>query len=348
MNIKPFTQLTKERLYAILGRYGDVRIAVIGDFCLDVYWILDMSASGVSIETNKMTQPVREQQYSLGGAGNVVANLYDLGVGEIHSFGIVGDDPFGHKMLSLLKEKSNCDHVLISGSESWQTLAYCKPYIGDEELQRLDMGHFNRLPDSLAEDLINKLEDEVSAYNVVIINEQVVSGIHTPFFQERLARMVSQHKEKIFMVDGRHIQDTYNEAWLKMNEHEALRMSGKKKGAKDVVTQNELLEAVVTIFKKINHPVVVTRGARGCVICTNDGIVKVPGIRISGKIDPVGAGDSFLAGMTASLACGANLEEAAQMGNLVAAVTIIKIGRTGSATPEEILGIGTSPKYGDE
>lgn len=348
MNIMPLTQLTKERLHAILGRYGNVRIAVIGDFCLDVYWILDMSVSEVSVETSKMTQPVREQRYSLGGAGNIVANLYDLGVGEIHSFGIVGDDPFGHKMLSLLKEKSNCNHVLMSGSESWQTLAYCKPYVGDEELQRLDMGRFNRLPDSLAEDLINRLEDEVSTYNVVIINEQVVGGIHTPFFREKLGRMISQYSDTIFMVDGRHIQDTYKEAWLKMNEHEALRMSGKKKGAKNVITQEELLEAVEVIFKKINHPVVVTRGARGCVICTNDGIVEVPGIRTPGKIDPVGAGDSFLAGMSASLACGAHLEEAVQMGNLVAAVTITKIGRTGSATPEEILEIGSSPNINDE
>jgi rfaE bifunctional protein kinase chain/domain len=348
LNIKPFTQLTKERLYDILGRYRSVRIAVVGDFCLDVYWILDMSASEVSIETDKMTQPVREQRYSLGGAGNVVANLHDLGVGEIYSCGVVGDDPFGHKMLSLLKERSNCDHVLISGSESWQTLAYCKPYIGDEELQRVDMGQFNRLPDALAEDLINKLEDVVSAFDIIIINEQVVSGIHTPFFRERLARMVSQHRDTIFMVDGRHVQDTYNGAWLKMNAHEALRMSGKKRDANDVIAQSEMLEAVEAIFKKINRPVVVTRGARGCVICTNDGIVKVPGIRISGKIDPVGAGDSFLAGMSASLACGADVEEAAQMGNLIAAVTITKIGRTGTATPEEILRIGTSPNTNDE
>ena len=348
MNIQPFTQLSKQRLKDILKLYRDARIAVIGDFCLDVYWMLDMSASERSIETNKKTQPVREQRYTLGGAGNVVANLHDLGVGEIHAFGIVGDDPFGQQMLSLLKEKSNCDNVPISNSDSWQTLTYCKPFIGYEELQRLDFGSFNRLPDSSAEDLLNRLEDDISSFDIVIINEQVVSGVHTPYFQEGLAKRIARHKDTIFIYDGRHMQDTYNDAWLKINDHEALKLSGKAKDTQDVIAQNEVLEAIRILFKKIGHPVVVTRGARGCIICTNEEIIKIPGIRVEGKIDTVGAGDSFLAGMTASLACGSSLEEAAQVGNLASAITITKIGQTGTATPEEILKTGTSPNYIDE
>ena len=152
MNLKRFTQLTKKRLQEILTQMQDVKIAVIGDFCLDVYWILDMSASELSVESNKMTQPIKEQRYSLGGAGNVVANLNEMGVGEIYSFGIVGDDPFGNQMLSLLSDVSNCENLLISNSDSWQTLAYCKPYVDHEELQRIDMGNFNQLPNKLADE----------------------------------------------------------------------------------------------------------------------------------------------------------------------------------------------------
>ena len=348
MICKTFHQLSKERLKTILNLYPNVRIAVIGDFCLDVYWILDMSMSEPSLETRKMTRPVKEQRYSLGGAGNVAANLYELGVVEIHVFGIVGDDPFGHKMLSLLKEKSNCDHLLVSNAKSWQTLAYCKPYIGNEECQRLDMGQFNRLPDTISEELVGRLAAGVSSFDIIIINQQMTSGIHTAFLREQLGNLITQKKGRVFIYDGRQVQDTYRDVWLKLNAHEALRLCGKEKDTTDVVPTDEVIKAIEIIFKRMGRSVVVTLGEQGCVICTDDGIMKIPGIQVMKQIDPVGAGDSFLAGLSASLACGASLEEAAQIGNYVASVTITKMGQTGTATPGEIMEVGASPLYNEE
>ncbi|MBC8183928.1 hypothetical protein H8E88_22775 [candidate division KSB1 bacterium] len=345
MDLKRFTQLTKKRLQEILNQLHNVKIAVIGDFCLDVYWILDMTASELSVETNKMTQPIKQQQYSLGGAGNVVANLCDMGVREIYTFGVVGDDPFGHKMLSLLSDVSNCENVLVSNSEAWQTLAYCKPYVDNEELQRIDMGNFNQLPNKLADDLLNRLRKELSDYDAIIINQQVLSGIHTTYLQKKLAQIVIKYKDSIFIYDGRHVRDRYKKAWLKINDHEALKLCGKETDVPNIVPRNEVLEAIKDIYYRFGKSVIVTRGAQGCVICTNEKIVEIPGIKVLGKIDPVGAGDSFLSGLTASTAAGASLEEAVQVGNFVAAVTISKIGKTGTATSKEILKIGASPKY---
>ena len=305
-----------------------------------------MSASERSVETNKMTQPVKEQRYSLGGAGNVVANLASLGVGEIYTFGVVGADPAGQKMLSIMQElKVNCEHMLISESNSWQTLAYCKPYVGDEELQRIDMGNFNELPDSLAQTLLDQLESSLSVLDLVIVNEQVLSGIHTSYLQDELAKLISDHKDNIFLFDGRNVRNKYNDAWLKINDHEALKLCGKEKDALELVEREEVLEAIDVICARLQSPLVVTRGAHGCVVCSDDGAVEVPGILVEGKIDTVGAGDSFLAGLAASLASGAKLEEAVQLGNFVSAVTIKKIGTTGTATPDEIMNVGENPSY---
>jgi len=53
-------------------------------------------------------------------------------------------------------------------------------------------------------------------------------------------------------------------------------------------------------------------------------------------VDICGAGDSFSAGAAMALkACG-NPLEAAEFGNLVASITIMKNG-TGTASPEEVL-----------
>ncbi|HDL18844.1 MAG TPA: hypothetical protein ENH29_07305, partial [Bacteroidetes bacterium] len=321
-----------------LRRIKNARIAVIGDFCLDVYWLLDISAGEISIETGKRTLPIREQRYSLGGAGNVVANLHDLGVGGIFAFGIVGDDPFGDKMLNLLAEKANCDNMLTGDSPSWQTLTYCKPMLNGEELSRLDVGNFNKLSESLASRLIDNLEHAVERYHVVIINEQVVSGIHTDYLRKGLAEVVKRYKKPVFLLDGRHVQGVYP-AWLKMNDHEALKMCGKQKPVTEEISREEVLAAIEFVYQKQEAPLVVTRGGEGCVVRNADGISLVPGIRVRGEIDTVGAGDSFLAGLSAALAVGKQLGAAAQVGNLVSAVTIQKIGRTGTATPEEILAL---------
>ncbi len=74
--------MTPSRLRDLLARIRSARVAVFGDFCLDMYWLLDPALSEVSIETGKRTTAVRREYCSLGGAGNIVANLSDLGVAE--------------------------------------------------------------------------------------------------------------------------------------------------------------------------------------------------------------------------------------------------------------------------
>ena len=64
-----------EKFKELLQDVSRGKIAVLGDFCLDAYWFIDEAKSEVSIETGQYTRPVKKQHYSLGGAGNVTANL---------------------------------------------------------------------------------------------------------------------------------------------------------------------------------------------------------------------------------------------------------------------------------
>ena len=338
--------LTSGRLEALLQGLPSARVAVVGDFCLDVYWSLDMGASEPSLETGKPTQPVREQRYSLGGAGNVLANLHDLGLGSLYAFGAVGDDPFGERLLSLLRElNTDCEGMLQGRDESWQTLAYCKPYVGDDELARLDLGDFNRLPPSMAHRLIELLEASLPRLDVVVVNQQVETGLHTPAFRSALRGLMQRHGDTVFVFDGRHFTEAYPEAWLKVNSHEAMRLCGRRKPVDELVLREEAAAAADELFARTDRPVFVTRGGRGAVVRTGAGATFIPGIETLGRTDTVGAGDSFLAGLSASLAAGATPEEAAQVGNFVARVTVRKLQQTGTATPEEVLDVGREPRY---
>jgi len=338
--------ITPDRLESLLDLMPSAHVGVIGDFCLDVYWMLDLSRAERSVETGKTTQPVREQRYSLGGAGNVVANLAALGVGAVSVFGAVGDDPFGHRMLRLLEGcGANRDGMQISTDPAWQTLAYCKPYVGDDELPRIDMGNFNILPDGLADAILATLAGNLDALDMVLVNQQVLSGIHTPYLREKLRELMERRPDRVFVFDGRHYTDSYPGAWLKVNGHEALRLCGAERAPTELVMRDEALAAGRELHRRFRQPVFVTRGDRGCLVVLSSGVHPIPGLEVIGRVDPVGAGDSFLAGLGAALAAGASPEEAAAMGNFAAGVTVRKLRQTGTASPPEILEIGREPRY---
>jgi bifunctional ADP-heptose synthase (sugar kinase/adenylyltransferase) len=67
--------------------------------------------------------------------------------------------------------------------------------------------------------------------------------------------------------------------------------------------------------------------------------IQIFGLQLDGKIDPVGAGDTFLSCFAANISAGASMNAAAFVANVAAAVTAQKLFQTGTANPEEILAL---------
>ncbi|MFA5327905.1 MAG: PfkB family carbohydrate kinase, partial [Prolixibacteraceae bacterium] len=183
--------MKRDQLQQILNDISSVKIAVLGDFCLDAYWFIDESKSELSIETGLMTRAIRQQKYSLGGAGNVTSNLAAIGVKDIRAFGIIGPDPFGSEMVNIMKKTGIDTTNILIQHENWSTHVYTKPYIADQEQNRIDFGNFNQLSNETADHLIERLSNEAGKVDVVIINQQVLSGIHTEYFRKRLVEVIA-------------------------------------------------------------------------------------------------------------------------------------------------------------
>ena len=336
--------MIQEQLQKILNDISRVKIAVIGDFCLDAYWFVDEAMSEISVETNQATRPVRQQRYSLGGAGNVTNNLAAMGINDIRAFGVIGTDPFGAEMVRVMKATGiNANNLLIQ-QEEWHTHTYAKPYIDDFELNRVDFGNYNRLSQETADRLISNLIKEVPEVDVVIINQQVPSGIHIEYFKQRLVEVVKQFPGKLFMVDSRNFNDYYDGTLRKMNDTEAARLCGLNKKPDEVVFYSEVVSSAKTLFERFRKPLFITRGSKGSLTIDESGICEIPGLMILSKVDTVGAGDSYLAGAASALAAGYPMKTAAELGALVAGVTVQKLFTTGTASPEEIMHLG---KEGD-
>lgn len=335
---------TKE-LQSILKKIKDVKIAVVGDFCLDAYWFIDESKSEISIETGQKTRTIREQKYSLGGAGNVTANIAALGVGDIRTFGVLGGDPFGAEMAKIMEQTGIKTNNLLVQNENWSTHVYAKPYVGDVEEGRIDFGNFNELSNETVDKLIENLKNEVPEVDVVIINQQVLSGIHTEYFKKKLLEVIQLFPEKNFIVDSRDYNDYYDGAIRKMNDTEAAVLYGMDKSPEDVVLYAEVKLAAETLYKRFDRPLFVTRGDKGSLIIDENGVTDVAGLLLMSRIDAVGAGDSYLAGAASTLAAGYDMGKAAQIGCYASGVTVQKLFQCGTASPEEILAIGQDPDF---
>ena len=337
--------MKKEQLEKIIHDIQAVKIAVVGDFCLDAYWFIDESKSEISIETGEITRPVKQQRYSLGGAGNVTNNITAMGVKDVRAFGVIGSDPFGTEMVKVMRENGiNPDNLLVQ-EKDWSTHVYTKPYVKDVEQGRIDFGNFNQLSKKTANQLIQKLENAIPDVDIVIVNQQVLSGIHTPYFRNELTDLILRFPEKIFIVDSRNYSGSYKGAYRKMNDTEAAILCGMKKEIDDVVLYSEVKEAALKLYETYGKPLFITRSERGSIIVNENGVTDIYGLMIISKVDPVGAGDSYLAGAASALAAGYNMELAAEIGSYVAGVTVQKLFQTGTASPPEILKIGEDPDF---
>jgi len=327
-------------LKSLLTKIQSSRIGIVGDFCLDAYLLLEPAASESSLETGLSTRPVRTQRYSLGAAGNVASNLQAMGVGTLRAFGVIGEDPFGREMSQLLSSKGIDITGLLVQREQWDSYVYMKPYERQQEQHRLDFGNFNELHSSTSASLLETLAAALPSLDLIIVNQQVQHGIHTKEFRDVLRALVLSHPEKHFLADSRHFADEYAGCIRKINTLEAARLVGRDPAAMDVL---ELQDLAKLLFQRWAKPVFLTRGENGCIVCDATGCNEVPGLLILSPVDPVGAGDSMLAGIAAALAAGAEPFHAAELGSLVAGVTVQKLMQTGTATAEEILKIGADP-----
>ncbi|MDR1250874.1 MAG: PfkB family carbohydrate kinase, partial [Treponema sp.] len=276
-------------------------------------------------------------------AANVALNLKRLGAASVELFGIIGDDPFGSILTGRLRDDGIDVRGVVVQKENWSTHVYSKIYRGGEEEPRLDIGNFNTPARASVDTLIGSLEEALSRFDGVIINEQVLRGIHTSYFQKKLISLIKgSGKKPVWFCDSRNLNDVYGDTVHKLNDREALALYNtcRPQTAGDVT-----LNAVITwLYERWGKPVVITRGADGAVAF--DGVFhEVPGLHIINRTDPVGAGDAFLSALCFGIVSGLPLDKALELGNFSAGVSVQKLFQTGHPLMEEIAALSKTADY---
>jgi rfaE bifunctional protein kinase chain/domain len=327
----------------VLPDLTDAKVAVAGDFCLDAYWRLVPDVDERSIETSLPIRRVDTQRYELGGAGNVVANLMALGVSQVRAIGLYGSDPFAPLLLRLLRNLNVDTASMIDAGPDWQTSVYAKPIEGGDEQSRIDFGSLGAPPAAVHQTLRSAIAAAADWADVVVVVQQIGGWFANPTVVAEFNSVIEANPTAVFLVDARNTAGGYRGAMLKLNLAELADMM--REELSPATSTEEIVALAQRVFESTKRPVFVTRGDRGIVAVDRDRAHVVLGIEVLGQIDAVGAGDTATASIAAVIAGGGDVELAATVANLAAAVTIRKLNRTGVASPQEIHNAAADVNY---
>jgi rfaE bifunctional protein kinase chain/domain len=300
--------------------------------CLDRWCRYDPALADPSRETGIPRTAVVETEVTPGAAGTIANNLAALGAGHVDVMGIAGDDGFGYELERALVERGiSAGHLLRTPSVptfTYTKLINCRT--GEEDLPRIDFVNRQPLPAGEEGQLIAVFEAAAHAYDAVLVSDQAETehgGVITPAMRAAIGRVRKANPHLLIWVDSRMRAEHFRGVIVKPNEDEAEAASRRTLGRVDFAELRRHMEAPL---------LVVTRGGDGVDVIDEAGVRRVAGRRVEHPVDICGAGDSFSAGAALALKVTGDPVTAAEFGNRVASITIMKKG-TGTASPEEIL-----------
>ena len=335
--MKIFNGLTEKRLNELLDKMESVNAVLLGDMCLDVYWSCDMTRSVLSRETPHFPLPVTQERMAPGAGGNALNNMATLSK-NVSAIGITGDDWRGFCLKKCFEERGiNTEYVFeVKGRI---TNAYCKPmrkgYLGFEvEDPRIDFESFEKIDPKTEDIIIENLKKAVKNADVLSVSDQFDFGCVTDRVREAVNEIA---KSILTVVDSRSRISLYRNAFLKPNEIECARAIDVESA--ELVRGENNFELLREFSQKTSSKVCLTLGAKGVQVFKDGMLYESKGVPVTPPIDTCGAGDCYLSAFSLALAGGAELPEAAALGNLASAICVKKINTTGSASREEILSL---------
>lgn len=332
------------RFKKLISAYPKMRVAVVGDFCLDRYLEIDPSRAEMSIETGLPVHNVVNVRAQPGGAGTILNNLVALGVSEIYPVGFCGDDGEGFELRRALSSLRGIrlDHFITTKHR--RTFTYCKPLVVSadsppQELNRLDSKNWTPTPAEVQGRLVDGVKDLAGRVNAMIVLDQVdlaETGVVTKQVRDAAGTAARNYPTLSVLADGRRGLGGFPSLIYKMNIVELARTVS----LPPMAPADTVAAAAAEIAKKNNKPVIVTMAENGMLAVAPDGsVTKQAALPLRGPIDVVGAGDSVTANLATAIAAGATLGEALELATAAASTVIHQLGTTGTATLVDLFGI---------
>ena len=260
-----------------------------------------------------------------GSAANVAVGVSRLGFSS--SFlGNVGDDYFGEYLIKEF-EKENVDTSHLKKVKKKTGIAIC---IVDDKAERIIYA-YGEANTQFSVKNINK----TYIRNARVIYLSSLQGEKAFRTMIQAASLAEKYQVEVFFDPGYiYIEKGLPELTkilkrttiVKFNEQEIKELTRSK-------SITEASKKILTIGPKV---VLITLGSKGCSIESKEIKKIIPTYHRFRPVDKTGAGDSFNAGLISSYLQGMDIEDSVRFANLVASVSITKIGARSTPSLREL------------
>lgn len=291
------------------------RILVAGDLMLDIYTLGEVER--ISPEAPVPILRVIEESRRPGGAGNAILNLISLGM-EVVALGRIGSDEGGKGLLEALF----CEGVetaSIYRDPYFQTPLKNRMIAAGQQLVRIDHEKPSSLQPDIEQTIIASLPNLLKHIDTIALSDYG-KGFLTPNLLRALIDQANlQGIPVIVDPKGRDFARYRGASVIKPNLNEAIAAAGLGAEATLDEVASHLLKTIAI------ETLMITRSKEGISLFSNTGRSDFPA-QVHEIKDVTGAGDTVLAIVTAALANGISLSEAAELANIGAGIAIEQIG----------------------
>jgi len=323
------------RLIELVENLPHSKIVLIGDLMIDRY--VYGNAERLSPEAPVPVLHYQREEYRLGGAGNVAANLAAMRA-RTCVVGVVGDDEEGRRVAALLGKVCGVEDLEIIADSSRPTtcklrLVGSAQHRHPQTMLRLDYENRGPIADEIASKAIASVERALDGAAALCL-EDYNKGVLTPELVKRVIQIARQKKVPV-IVDPPNIADYsrfVGATCLKLNRSETARATGAP-----VQTPEQFEAAATTLLRLLDlEAVVITLDKDGAYLATRDGQRQWIKTRQRQVFDVTGAGDVALAALAVARAAGADWSDALTLANVAGGLEVERFGAV-PITPEEIL-----------
>jgi len=326
MATAPYTFVSlRERVARFAGR----RLLVLGDLMLDHY--LWGRSERISPEAPVPVVEVERETSSLGGAGNVAANLRALGAEPV-LVGVVGQDARAQQLFDAFVSRGVDTRAIVRDATRPTTIK-TRVIAHSQQVVRADWESRADLAGEALEQVLDALARELPRCEGLVISDYG-KGVITPATVEQAIGLAKRQGIPI-AVDPKesHIDSYRGVSIVTPNQHEAGYVMGQR------ITDDASLQAVGWgLQKRLDlECALITRGADGMSLFEKSGrTTHLPTVARE-VFDVTGAGDTVVSVVALALAAGADYPEACYLANHAAGVVIREVG-TATCAPDQLEG----------
>jgi rfaE bifunctional protein kinase chain/domain len=296
---------------------------IVGDVMLDHYTF--GSVTRISPEAPVPVVEVIDEQYLLGGAGNVARNIVALG-GRATMVGLIGDDRDG-ETLSALLEESAIDTALVHDDRR-RTTRKTRIIAQNQQIVRVDREHTGELSETVVGALLEFIEKHGQHHDIVIVSDYGKGLITRPIMDALRALKGPDGQRPRILVDPKPVNyDLYTGVdILTPNAKEASEGAG-------IPCAWPRGPALVgkALFRRLGcRDLLITLGPQGMALFEGPDTGRHIPTFARKVFDVTGAGDTVIATLALGLAAGASLLQAAVLANHAAGIVVAQVG---AATP---------------